>query len=163
MVYDADGGKAAMDVAMAITRSGYANVTVIPGGFNGWKAAGFPVSTGPLASAVSYVPKPRPGEIPIAEFKRLAANTPADTLILDVRNNDEANAGMIKGAKLVPDEEILARLAEIPKDKRIIAHCSTGIRGEMAYHKLKEKGYNVAFVKGDIEIDKAGKLTIVAN
>jgi rhodanese-related sulfurtransferase len=80
-----------------------------------------------------------------------------------VRNNDEANAGMIKGAKLVPDEEILARLAEIPKDKRIIAHCSTGIRGEMAYHKLKEKGYNVAFVKGDIEIDKAGKLTIVAN
>lgn len=163
MVYDADGGKAAMDVAMAITKAGYANVNVIPGGFNGWKAAGFPVSTGALASAVSYVPKPRPGEISIAEFKGLAAKTPADTLILDVRNNDEANAGMIKGAKLVPDDEILARLAEIPKDKRIVTHCSTGIRAEMAYHKLKEKGYNVAFVKGDIEIDKAGKLTIVAN
>lgn len=163
MVYDAEGGKAAMDVAMAITKAGYANVNVIPGGFNAWKAAGYAVQAGALASAVSYVPKPRPGEISIAEFKGLAAHTPAGTLILDVRNNDEANAGMIKGAKLVPDDEILARLAEIPKDQRIVAHCSTGIRAEMAYHKLREKGYNVAFVKGDIEIDKAGKLTIVAN
>ncbi len=163
MVYDADGGKAAMDVAMAITRAGYVNVNVIPGGFNAWKAAGLPVQAGPLAGAVAYVPKPRPGEISIAEFKGLAGNTPAGTLILDVRNSDEANAGMIKGAKLVPDEEILARLAEIPKDQRIVTHCSTGVRAEMAYHKLKDKGYNVAFVKGDIEIDKAGKLTIAAN
>ena len=59
-------------------------------------------------------------------------------------------------ALLVPDEEILARMAEIPKDKRIIAHCSTGVRAEMAYHKLKAAGYNVGFVKGDMEIDKSG-------
>ena len=65
-------------------------------------------------------------------------------LILDVRNPDEANAGMIKGALLIPDEELLARMAEVPKDKRIVTHCSTGIRAEMAYHKLKEAGYNVA-------------------
>jgi rhodanese-related sulfurtransferase len=163
MVYDADGGKRATDVAKAITKAGYPNVNVIPGGFDGWKAAGYPVQTGALGSTVSYAPKPRPGEIAITEFKNLAAKTPAGTLILDVRNSDEANAGMIKGAKLVPDEEILARIAEIPKDKRIVAHCSTGVRAEMAYHKLKEKGYNVAFVKGDIEIDKAGKLTVTPN
>lgn len=163
MVYDAAGGPAAMEVAQAITRAGYANVNVIPGGFEGWKAAGYPVQTGALATAVAYTPRPRPGEITIAEFRRLAAATPADTLILDVRNRDEAAAGMIKGALLVPEDEILARLAEIPRDKRIVAHCSTGIRGEMAYHKLKEKGYDVAFVKGDIEIDKAGRLVIAAS
>jgi rhodanese-related sulfurtransferase len=163
MVYDASGGPAAMEVAQAITRAGYVNVNVIPGGFEGWKAAGYPVKTGALATQVAYAPKPRPGQITIAEFQRLAAKTPADTLILDVRNTDEAAGGMIKGALLVPEDEVLARLAEIPKDKRIVAHCSTGIRCEMAYHKLKEKGYNVAFVKGDIEIDKAGKLTITAN
>jgi len=163
MVYDADGGKSAMDVATAITRAGYPNVTVIPGGIGGWKAAGYPVETGEVAAKIAYAPKPRPGDIGIEAFRKLAAGTPPDTLILDVRNNDEANAGMIKGAKLVPDEEILARLAEIPKDKRIVAHCSTGVRAEMAYHKLKEKGYNVAWVKGDIEVDKAGKLTITAN
>ena len=92
-----------------------------------------------------------------------ARSIPADTLILDVRNQDEANAGMIKGAKLIPDEELLARYGELPKDKRIVAHCATGVRAEMAYHKLKEKGFNVAFVKGDIEIDKAGKLSIEPN
>jgi rhodanese-related sulfurtransferase len=163
MVYDAAGGEAALEVARAITRAGYANVNVIPGGFEAWKAAGYAVKSGALVDAVAYAPKPRPGQITIAEFQRLAASTPANTLILDVRNSDEAGAGMIKGALLVPDDEIVARLAEIPKDKRIVAHCSTGIRAEMAYHKLKEKGYDVAFVKGDIEIDKAGKLTIAAN
>ena len=163
MVYDTDGGKAAMDVALAITKAGYPNVTVIPGGFNAWKAAGYPVEAGALGTKVAYAPKPRPGQISIEEFVRLANNTPAGTLLLDVRNNDEANAGMLKGAKLVPDEEILARLAEIPAGERIVAYCNTGVRAEMAYHKLKEKGYNVAWVKGDLEIDKAGKLTIVAN
>jgi rhodanese-related sulfurtransferase len=163
MVYDAGQGREAMQVASAITAAGYPNVTVVPGGFEGWKAAGYPVASGTPAAKVAYAPKPRPGDIGIETFRRLAADTPPDTLILDVRNKDEAHAGMIKGAKLIPDEEILARLAEIPKDKRIVAHCSTGVRAEMTYHKLKEKGFNVAFVKGDIEIDKAGRLTITAN
>ena len=118
-----------MQVAQAITRAGYVNVNVIPGGFEGWKAAGYPVKTGALATQVAYAPKPRPGQITIAEFQRLAAKTPADTLILDVRNPDEAGAGMIKGALLVPEDEILARLGEIPKDKRIVAHFSNVIRG----------------------------------
>ena len=87
-------------------------------------------------------------------------NTPANVLILDVRNPDEANAGMIKGALLIPDEEIAARMAEIPKDKRILTHCLTGIRAEMAYHKLKDAGYDVAFLNADIEVAKDGSFKI---
>jgi rhodanese-related sulfurtransferase len=163
MVYDAGDGKAAMQVASAITKAGYPNVTVVSGGFEAWKAAGYEMYAGQAGSKVAYVPRPRPGDIGIDAFKALAASTPADTLILDVRNQDEANAGMIKGAKLIPDEDLLARMGELPKDKRIVTHCATGVRAEMAYHKLKDKGYNVAFVKGDIAIDKAGKLTITPN
>ena len=71
------------------------------------------------------------------------------------------NAGMIKGAKLIPEEELLAgRLAEVPEDKKIILHCSTGVRAEMAYHLLKEKGYNVQFLAANVAIDKDGKFTI---
>ncbi len=77
-------------------------------------------------------------------------------LILDVRNQDEANAGMIKGAMLVPDEELAARIKDVPKDKQIVTHCATGVRAEMAYHKLKEAGYNAAFLNADIEIAKDG-------
>jgi rhodanese-related sulfurtransferase len=81
-------------------------------------------------------------------------------LILDVRNADEANAGMIKGAKLIPDEELAARMSELPKDKRIIAHCSTGVRAEMAYHKLKEAGFKVGFVYADLAIGKNGDVKL---
>jgi rhodanese-related sulfurtransferase len=163
VVYDGDGGNSALVVAQVIKESGQPNVTVLGGGLDAWKAAKNPVTTGALATKVAYVPKPRPGSIPNDEFVKLATATPAGVLILDVRNTDEANAGMIKGAMLIPDEELLARMAEVPKDKRIIAHCSTGIRAEMAYHKLKDAGYNVAFLYAPIDVKKDGTFKVTAN
>ena len=159
MVYDSDGGNAALYAARLIQGSGQVNVNVVTGGFDAWKAAGYKVATGTPGTKIAYAPKPRPGEISVAEFTALAKSTPVDVLILDVRNQDEANAGMIKGAKLIPDEELLVRIGEVPKDKRIVAHCSTGVRAEMAYHKLKDKGYKVNFVKADMDIKKDGSFT----
>jgi len=160
IVYDQNGGDNAKNAAKTLVASGYTSVTVVTGGMDAWQAAKFPVETGNLATAIVYVPKPRPGEIAIEDFRKIALVTPADTLILDVRNRDEANAGMIKGATLVPDEEILDRLADVPKNRRIITHCSTGVRAEMAYHKLKEKGYNVAFLNAKVDIDKDGNFKL---
>jgi rhodanese-related sulfurtransferase len=160
MIYDQKGGDDAFKAAKALITAGYAPVDIVSGGFDGWKAAGFPVQTGKLADTIVYVPKPRPGEISIEEFTKIAKATPVDTLILDVRNRDEGNAGMIKGAKLVPDEEILDRFAEVPKDKKIVTHCSTGVRAEMAYHRLKEKGYNVQFLNAKVEINDKGEFKI---
>ena len=51
-------------------------------------------------------------------------------------------------------------MGEVPKDKQIVTHCSTGVRAEMAYHKLKDKGYNVGFLNADIAIEKAGNVTV---
>jgi len=163
IVYDGTGRDEAVGTAAAIVRAGYENVVVITGGLAAWQGAGYALATGTPAMKVAYAPKPRPGSVAVEEFQKIAANTPADTLILDVRNQDEANAGMIKGAMLIPDEEILARIGEIPKDKRIVAHCSTGVRAEMAYHKLKEKGYRVSFLNAEIDIKKDGKFNISAN
>jgi len=160
MIYDQKGGDEAVKAAKVLIAAGYAPVDIVSGGFDAWKAAGFPVQTGKLAENIVYVPKPRPGEISIEEFTKIARAIPADTLILDVRNRDEANAGMIKGAMLVPDEEILDRFAEIPKDKKIVTHCSTGVRAEMAYHKLKEKGYSVQFLNAKVEINDKGEFKI---
>jgi rhodanese-related sulfurtransferase len=156
IIVDENGGEAAASAARALISAGYTSVTIVTGGMNAWKAAAFSVETGALAANIVYVTKPRPGEIAFDDFKKIAANTPADTLIIDVRNSVEGNAGMIKGAKLVPDEEILDRLAEIPKDKQIVTHCSTGVRAEMTYHKLKEKGYTVKFLNARVDIDRDG-------
>ena len=163
IVYDGDGGNAALQVARVIKASGQPNVTVIGGGFDAWTGARNPVSTGPLSTRIAYTPKPRAGSIPNDEFVKLATATPADVLILDVRNADEANAGMIKGAVLIPDEELSARMSEVPKDKRIITHCSTGVRAEMAYHKLKEAGYNAAFVYAEVDVKKSGEFKVTPN
>ena len=162
IVYDGRGGADARSAARALIKAGQSNVQVMEQGLLGWQSAGYKIDSGaPAATKVAYVPKPRPGSIAAEEFTKLAGATPADVLILDVRNQDEANAGMIKGAVLIPDEELQARMAELPKNKRIIAHCSTGIRAEMAYHKLKDAGYKAGFLNADIEIAKNGtfKLT----
>jgi 3-mercaptopyruvate sulfurtransferase SseA len=64
---------------------------VLSGGMIGWQAAGYAVESGvPAAKKIAYTPKPRAGSMPMAEFTTLAKATPADVLILDVRNPDEA-------------------------------------------------------------------------
>lgn len=160
MIYDQNGGKDAASAAKALVAAGYPMVNVMIGGFDAWKAAGGSAETGKLATTMVYVPKPRPGSIAIDDFKKIARDRPADSLIVDVRTRDEGSAGMIKGAVMVPEEEISDKLAEIPKDKQIVIHCSTGVRAEMAYHKLKEKGYNVKFLNAKIDISQDGNFTI---
>ncbi|HYN61455.1 MAG TPA: rhodanese-like domain-containing protein [Rubrivivax sp.] len=161
IVYDGRGGDQAMTVAQALVKAGQQNVLVLNGGMIGWQAAAYPIESGtPALTQIAYAPKPRAGSIPMAEFTTLAKNTPADVLILDVRNPDEAAQGMIKGALLIPDEELAARMGEVSKGKRVVTHCLTGIRAEMAYHKLKEAGYNAAFLNNEIEVAKDGSFKI---
>ncbi len=160
IVYDAKGGKDAVKSAKTLVKAGHKKVRVLTGGLKAWKKNKYPLEKGKLATKIVYVPKPRPGEMSMDDFMEVADKTPSDVLILDVRNQDEANAGMIKGAMLVPDEEILDRMSEIPKNKKIVCHCATGVRAEMAYHKLKDKGYNVEFLNADIFIEKDGSYEI---
>jgi len=160
IIVDDKGGDDAKKAARALIAAGYTSVTVLTGGMDAWQTAGCPVEIGKLATAIVYVPKPRPGEMSFDDFKKVADRTPADTLILDVRSRDEANTGVIKGAKVVPDEEMLDQLVEIPKDKQLITYCSTGVRAEMSYHKLKEKGYNVKFLNAKVEFDDKGNYTV---
>ncbi|MFN9031803.1 MAG: rhodanese-like domain-containing protein [Betaproteobacteria bacterium] len=160
IVYDGRGGANAVAVARAFIKAGQSNVQVLEGGLLGWQAAGNKIESGvPAAKQIAYVPRPRPGSIAVDEFRKLAGNTPANVLILDLRNTDEANVGMIKGA-LVPDEELAARMKDVPKDKQIVTHCATGVRAETAYHKLEEAGYDVSFLNADVEIAKDGSFKL---
>ncbi|MBK9797151.1 MAG: sulfurtransferase [Holophagaceae bacterium] len=162
VVVDETGGETAKTVAAEIVKAGYVGVNLLSGGFKAWQAATLPVETGALATKAVFVPKPRPGSISPAEFTKLAELAPAqrDAVILDVRNPDETKNGVIKGALLIPEPQLLGRLSEVPKDKKIVCLCSTGIRGELAYHLLKEKGYDVRFLPTEITIIDTGDFTI---
>jgi rhodanese-related sulfurtransferase len=139
---------------------GYKNASVLSGGIEAWKKGDGKLEKGKLTATVSYVPKPRPGEIAIEDFKALAEKLPSDKIIIDVRDKDEAMNGMIKGAINMPAGEIKDRLKELPKNKELITHCTTGIRAESAYDDLKEAGYKVRFLNAIIQIDNDGKYEI---
>lgn len=139
---------------------GYKNASVLSGGVPAWTRAGGVLEAGEPASEIVYVYKPRPGEITIEEFKAIAEKRPADKLILDVRDEDEAMQGMLLGAINIPVGQVAARLAELPKGKEIVVHCVTGIRAEMAYGTLKANGYNARFLNAVIQVDPDGKYEI---
>lgn len=139
---------------------GYPNTSLLNGGLAAWSREGGKVEKGKPGAAISYVPKPRPGEITIEEFKALVEKGGANTVIIDVRDDDEAMNGMLKSARNIPASKIKGRLAEIPKDREIVLHCATGLRAEGTYDDLKEAGYKVRFLNALIQIDKDGKYEI---
>jgi len=138
----------------------YREATLLRGGFEAWKQMGGKISVGEPKTVISYVPKPRPGEISIEEFKMIAENGSPDKVILDVRDTDEAMNGMLKEAINIPAGQIKDRIAELPNGKEIITHCTTGIRAEMAYDDLKENGVKSRFLNAIIQVDKDGKYEI---
>lgn len=154
IVYDQDGKGNAIKVATAIVKAGYSNVLVMNGGLAAWQNAKLSVETGKLASKVTYVPKPKPGEIPMDQFVKMLDAIPADTILLDVRNADELKDGLIKGSVNIPATDIDHRYSELPKDKKIIAYCNTGTRAEMSYLTLKAKGFtNIFFLNAKVDYD----------
>ncbi|MBT8360308.1 MAG: rhodanese [Desulfobacterales bacterium] len=139
---------------------GYKNTTVLKGGFDGWQKASLPTGSGATATEIVYVPKPKPGVVSIEMFAKALDTTANDVVILDVRTDDETEAGKIAGAIAIPAEEVFERLDEIPKDKQVFVHCSTGVRAEMAYLTLKEKGYKANYLDANISVADGGKYTI---
>jgi rhodanese-related sulfurtransferase len=140
----------------------YTNIGVLDGGFDQWVKDGGQVAKGDMPTKIVYEPKPRPGEMGVDEFKKIAETRPANVFILDVRDTDEAETGMLVGAKNIPTQDIKDRVAEIPKDKTIVIHCSTGARADIAHSILtNELGYkNVKFLNANIKIDPNGRYEI---
>lgn len=141
---------------------GYKNAAILQGGMQGWQKEGFATVSGKASTDVVYVPKPVPGAMEANDFKTLLAQKDSGTVIVDVRTEEEAKAGAIAGALNIPTEEIADRAGEIPKDKPVVTYCSTGIRAEMAYIALKEKGYNVKFLNAKTDFAD-GKAAITEN
>lgn len=154
--------KSAVEAYKKIAEWGYTHVSILSGGFDAWEKAGKTVAKGPAESKIAYVRKLKPGEMDVEVFKALVLKPSADIMILDVRTPAEAAGGLLPNAKNIPQEDLENHISELPKDKKIVAHCSTGIRAEMAYNVLKKAGLNAGYVKAKVEIpkDKPGEYSI---
>ena len=66
-----------------------------------------------------------------------------DVVVVDVRRQDEYDAGHIKGAVLVPNETISEEAPAVLEDKnaKILVYCRSGRRSKEAANKLIDLGY----------------------
>jgi hydroxyacylglutathione hydrolase len=71
--------------------------------------------------------------------KRLSDD--AETLVVDVRDSSEYEAGHIPGSVHIPYGELPGRLEELPRDRPIAAVCSGGKRSGLAASILQREGF----------------------
>ena len=134
---------------------GYKNATVLAGGAKAWDGQFFP---GAPASEIVYVKKLKPGQITIEEFQQIATAKPSDKVILDVR--DSGAEGIIPGAINIPQDQLAARIGELPKDKEYIIHCNTGILAGMSLKTLQDNGYQARYLDAVVQVGSDGSFEV---
>ena len=90
----------------------------------------------------------RQGDLSVAQWDEVAGLNLAATVILDVRQPNEWDAGHIPNALNIPLPELRARLAELPKDKEIVAYCHSGQRSYYACRILTQNGFRCRNLTG---------------
>jgi rhodanese-related sulfurtransferase len=100
-------------------------------------------------------------EIKIITPKELEAKLEAGEKleIVDVREHEEVQAGMVEGAKHIPMGEIPARLDEFDKEKEYIFICRSGGRSGNVCHYLQEQGFKVVNMVGGM-LDWTGEVIV---
>ena len=96
----------------------------------------------PVAAAdasASTLASVAPGVVDGATARRLVA---AGARLVDVRTQQEFDAGHVAGAVLIPYDQIAARAAELgAKDAPIVLYCRTGRRTAIAAQALQALGF----------------------
>ena len=87
------------------------------------------------------------GDHPQTDWETIAA-APDSAFLLDVRTELEFNNGHIPGALNIPVDRLRSRLAELPRDRPIVAYCQVGQRGYLATRILMQSGFNVSNLGG---------------
>lgn len=75
-------------------------------------------------------------------------NIPENAYLLDVREQDEFDAGHVEGANLIPLGELRDRLAELPHDRPVAVYCRIGLRGYLAERILQQHNFDSYNVSG---------------
>jgi rhodanese-related sulfurtransferase len=82
--------------------------------------------------------------------------------LLDVREQDEWDAGHIEGAQHIPLGELGARLAEVPKEQVVVAVCRSGSRSDRAAKGLRLGGFQAENLDGGVTAWSRAGLALIA-
>ncbi|MCU0466697.1 MAG: rhodanese-like domain-containing protein [Anaerolineae bacterium] len=82
--------------------------------------------------------------------------------LLDVRSQAEFREAHIKGAKLIPLDELPRRMGELPKDRDILVVCRSGARSGIAAGQLNAAGFTVTNLSGGLMAWSQRRLPLVS-
>ena len=85
------------------------------------------------------------------------------TLLVDVREQDEWDAGHAPDARLVPLSQLQERVAELPEDTRFLVVCHSGMRSMRATAFLRAEGLDAVNVTGGMVAWTAAGGALTAN
>lgn len=71
--------------------------------------------------------------------------------ILDVRKASEYEESHVKGALNFAHTRLMENLNQVPKDKKLLVHCQTGVRSSVASAFLAKHGYDVVMIDDNFE------------
>ncbi|HEV8471092.1 MAG TPA: rhodanese-like domain-containing protein [Candidatus Limnocylindria bacterium] len=86
----------------------------------------------------------------------------SDLHLLDVREQDEWDAGHIDGAQHIPLGQLGDRLGEVPKGRVVVAVCRSGSRSDRAAKGLQASGYQAENLEGGVTAWARSGLPLVA-
>ena len=86
-----------------------------------------------------------------------------EVFFLDVREQNEWDAGHIEGATHVPMGQLRDGLAVLPKDATIVAVCRSGNRSGVVTDALNDAGYDVLNMAGGMKQWAASGLPFVTD
>ncbi|PYZ97414.1 sulfurtransferase [Alteribacter lacisalsi] len=81
-------------------------------------------------------------QVDAEELKELVKNKPADTVVIDVREPEEYEAGHIPGVPLLPMNSVPEMIDGFSKEKEYVFICRSGNRSQNVAMFLKDKGFD---------------------
>jgi rhodanese-related sulfurtransferase len=91
-----------------------------------------------------------------------AAAVPGDGYLLDVREDDEWQAGHAPDAVHIPLSELNARAQEVPDDRDVYVICRSGARSAQAAAAFNRAGWKAANVDGGMHAWEAAGRPMVS-
>jgi len=92
------------------------------------------------------MPRQDPGEpyyrVDSDEAKQILDSKPADTVVVDVRRDDEWVTGHVTGAIHIPIDDLADRIDQVPQDRKVLFICAAGVRSGLACEVASSMGYD---------------------
>ena len=92
------------------------------------------------------MPRQDPGEpyyrVDSNEARQILDGDPGNTVVVDVRRDDEWVGGHVSGAIHINIDELADRIDEAPRDKKLLFICAAGVRSGLACEVASSMGYD---------------------